>query len=201
MSNSLISKIQQGAVRRVHFLGDSITQGCGFVSQQQAYPYQLMLQINRLAGKLDVHSYNHAVGGATSTDGMDRVNWSKREDHLPDLAFIMFGLNDVNQGVSIDDYAANLRGMIDHLREVRAAVVLLGPTPFVGREDDLAGYNQRAHEVARQAEIPFIECLDPFYESGNLRADMLWSDDLHLTALGQQLLAQTVWDGLQQVDC
>ena len=37
MSDSLVDQIHLGAVKRVHFQRDSITQGGGFLSQQQSY--------------------------------------------------------------------------------------------------------------------------------------------------------------------
>ena len=196
MTEMIRQSIQSGAVQRVHFLGDSITQGSGFVSQQQSYVCQVMQEIQGLAGNVDVQVYNHAVGGATSTDGLNRVQWCERDDHQAELVWIMFGLNDLNQGVSVEEYGVNLGAMIERLLGIGAQVVVCGPTPFAGREDELLDYIRRVADVAGEASVPFIECSGPFYEGGNLRPGMLWPDGVHLTAEGHQVLARHLLEHL-----
>ena len=197
MNGSLFGKIQNGEVERVHFQGDSITQGCGFLSQQQSYVKFLVDKFERISSR-QIQVYNHAVGGATAVDGFNRIHWCERENHLPDLTFIMFGLNDVNQGIPIDTYADSLRAMIERLKKVDSEVVLLGPTPFPAHADEVRAFGQRAGEVSQQTEVAFADCLSPFYETGDVPAGYLWQDGVHLTAQGHDFLGKVLWRELER---
>ena len=109
---SILESIRQARIQRIDFLGDSITQGCGFVSRQQGYPDFLLGKMKQLAGHDRFQTYNHAVGGATAADGAGRLHWCERTASPPDLSFVMFGLNDVYQSVSEEDYGESLGAII-----------------------------------------------------------------------------------------
>ena len=119
---SILESIRQGRIQRIDFLGDSITQGCGFVSRQQGYPDFLLGKMKQLAGHDRFQTYNHAVGGATAADGAGRLHWSERTASPPDLSFVMFGLNDVYQSVSEEDYGESLGAIMDRLRQLGSEV-------------------------------------------------------------------------------
>ena len=110
---SILESIRQGRIQRIDFLGDSITQGCGFVSRQQGYPDFLLGKMKQLAGHDRFQTYNHAVGGATAADGAGRLHWCERTASPPDLSFVMFGLNDVYQSVSEEDYGESLGAIVE----------------------------------------------------------------------------------------
>jgi len=198
MNASLFEWIRQSAVERVHFQGDSITQGCGFLAQQQSFVQFLADNLNRVSTH-QVQIYNHAVGGATAVDGLNRIHWCERENHLPDLTFIMFGLNDVNQGIPIDTYASSLQAMIERLKKTGSKVVVLSPTPFPAHAEEVRLFSLRAGEVSRQAAVAFIDCLSPFYETGNVPPGFLWPDGVHLTAQGHEFLGNTLWHELERL--
>ena len=126
---SILESIRQGRIQRIDFLGDSITQGCGFVSRQQGYPDFLLGKMKQLAGHDRFQTYNHAVGGATAADGAGRLHWCERTASPPDLSFVMFGLNDVYQSVSEEDYGESLGAIVSRLKHLGSVVVVLGPTP------------------------------------------------------------------------
>ena len=115
---SIPESIRQGRIQRIDFLGDSITQGCGFVSRQQGYPDFLLGKMKQLAGHDRFQTYNHAVGGATAADGAGRLHWCERTASPPDLSFVMFGLNDVYQSVSEEDYGDTLGAIVSRLKHL-----------------------------------------------------------------------------------
>ncbi len=197
---STLDGIRQGLIKRIDFLGDSITQGCGFVSRQESYPDLLLDKMKQLAGHDQFRTYNQAVGGATAADGFGRLHWSERGNLPPDLSFVMFGLNDVYQSVPIEDYAGSLGSIIDRLKHLGSEVVALGPTPFLSQEDSVRRYSLRAGQVAGQAQVTFVDCLSPFYENSQVSPGLLWPDGLHLTAQGHRLLGQWVWKQLEDME-
>lgn len=196
MPDTLSQQLRTKRISRIHFQGDSITQGCGFVAQQDNYVEHLRLQMQKLADEHVLRVYNHAVGGATAADGLQRIHWCERERHLPQLTFIMFGLNDVHQNVPIDAYQNGLESMARRLLGLESQVVILSPTPFPARAADLQDFADRARQVADQCGTSFVDCLSPFYPSGRLTPDTLWADGVHLTTAGHQILGQTIADTL-----
>ncbi len=196
---SILEGIRQGRILRIDFLGDSITQGCGFVSRQEGYPDLLLGKMKQMAGHDRFRIYNHAVGGATAAGGAGRIHWCERGASSPDLSFVMFGLNDVHLSGSADDYAHHLGTMMNRLKRLGSAVVLLGPTPFPAREAAVHSFSLRASREAARAGVDFVDCLKPFYQGGRLPEGLLWPDGIHLTARGHRVLADWIWNQLQSM--
>jgi len=182
---------------RLDFHGDSITQGCGFVSEQQMYTHWLVENIKKITALETIHIYNHAVGGATSADGINRLHWSQREEKMPNLTFIMFGLNDIQKGVPLNQYEKNLELIIEGLKSLGSEVVLLSPTPFLSRMSEVNNYSEHAERIANIMDILFIDCLSPFNEITEKLPKLLWSDGLHLNAEGHKVLAGIIWKKLE----
>ena len=193
----ILEDIRQGRTRRIDFLGDSITQGCGFVSRQEGYPDLLLDKMKQLAGHDRFQTYNHAVGGATAADGAGRLHWCERSASPPDLSFVMFGLNDVFGSVSVDVYGDNLGDIMHRLKRMGSEVVLLGPTPFPARDAAVRSFSLRASREAHLARVHFVDCLVPFYQGGRIPSGLLWPDGLHLTAQGHRVLGEWIWERLQ----
>ena len=193
----ILEDIRQGRTRRIDFLGDSITQGCGFVSRQEGYPDLLLEKMKQLAGHDRFQTYNHAVGGATAADGAGRLHWCERGALPPDLSFVMFGLNDVFGSVSVDVYADNLANIMHRLKRMGSEVVLLGPTPFPARDAAVRSFSFRASREADIARVHFVDCLVPFYQGGRIPPGLLWPDGLHLTAQGHRVVGDWIWEKLQ----
>jgi len=192
MPDCLSQQLRQKRISRIHFQGDSITQGCGFVAQQDSYVEHLRTRMQQLAEDHVLRIYNHAVGGATAADGLQRMHWCERERHLPQLTFIMFGLNDVHQNVPADAYQNCLDSMARRLLELESQAVILSPTPYPARAVDLQEFADRSRQVADQCGTHFVDCLSPFYPDGRLAADTLWADGVHLTEAGHQVLGQAI---------
>ncbi len=193
----ILEDIRRGRTRRIDFLGDSITQGCGFVSRQEGYPDLLLDKMKQLAGHDRFQTYNHAVGGATAADGAGRLHWCERGASPPDLSFVMFGLNDVFGSVSVDVYADNLANIMHRLKRMGSEVVLLGPTPFPARDAAVRSFSLRASREAARARVHFVDCLVPFYQGGRIPPGLLWPDGLHLTGQGHRVLGEWIWEKLQ----
>jgi len=196
MSDSISQQLRTQRIRRIHFLGDSITQGCGFVSEQDTYIEYLRLGMQQIADQQTLRIYNHAVGGATAADGLGRIHWCERAGHLPQLSLIMFGLNDVHQNVAIGDYQNSLESMAGRLLDLKSEVIILSPTPYPSRASDVQAFADRSRQVADRCGTHFVDCLSPFYSTGQLLADTLWADGVHLTDLGHRILGQAIVNAL-----
>ena len=194
---NILRKFKTEGFVRIDFHGDSITQGCGFVSQQEMYTHWLVENIKKITALEFICSYNHAVGGATSADGITRLHWSQREGKMPDLSFIMFGLNDIQKGVPLNQYEKNLKLIIEGLKSLGSEVVLLGPTPFLSKMSEVNDYSKHAEGIASVMDILFIDCFSPFNKIVEKLPKLLWSDGVHLNAGGHKVLAGIIWKKLE----
>lgn len=93
----------------------------------------------------------------------------------PDVALIMFGTNDVAQGVSVEAFEANMQEIIDISFDYGVTPVLSTIPDFIGSEthniegEDIAPYNAALRQLARVNGVYLID---------------LWSDLQHLPNKG-----------------
>jgi len=112
----------------VTVLGDSITSGLGLPARS-AMPAQLQAVLNQMGVAATVRAAGAA--GDTSGGGLARVNYSVGRDTA--LCVVALGGNDLLQGVEPRVTKANLRAILQSLRDRRIGVVLVGvgaPTLF-----------------------------------------------------------------------
>lgn len=112
----------------VTVLGDSITSGLGLPARA-AMPTQLQAALTRMGVVATVRSAG--VPGDTSGGGLARVNYSVGRD--TSLCVVALGGNDLLQGIEPRVTKANLRAILQSLRDRRIGVVLVGigaPTLF-----------------------------------------------------------------------
>ena len=104
----------------VTVLGDSITAGLG-LTQDLALPARLQLALSRLGTPARVHGFG--VLGDTSAGGLARVSQVPAETVV---CVVALGGNDLLQGVEPSMTKANLRAIVQHLKERDVRVVLAG---------------------------------------------------------------------------
>lgn len=115
---------------KVMTVGDSIT------AYRRSYA-ELLGALFRLH-KPTAELVNVAQSGYTSTHGLE-ITYTQFIAQQPDWAFIMFGANDCKRFgvsgktlVSLDEYRANMTGMVTAFRQyTKARIVLLTPPPIV----------------------------------------------------------------------
>jgi len=182
---------EQQIVRRgtIVCFGTSITRGYPYVPEGDTYPAVLERRLNRRL-KHDgeaVTVINSGVPGENTVEGLARIN----EDvlaHRPDLVVIEFACNDVRyepeKRVELDDFAANLRRMIELIREICTDIIVCTPTPIV---DAFHVYSQ---------EVDFYEpwggCNNALMEYDEVIRDVVAGDDLMLCDLKQVFLDRAV---------
>jgi acyl-CoA thioesterase-1 len=110
-------------------LGDSITAGLG-LQARDAMPAQLQASLTRMGVIAQVRAAG--VSGDTSGGGLARVNFSVAPDTA--LCVVALGGNDLLQGIEPRVTKANLRAILQSLRNRRIGVVLVGvgAPPLIG---------------------------------------------------------------------
>ncbi|KQR40637.1 hypothetical protein ASF71_00215 [Deinococcus sp. Leaf326] len=158
----------------------------------------------RLAGPQVI---NAGIPGQNSSDGRARFRSAVLEVR-PSVLLLYFGGNDaLNPGafVSLDDYAANMAWMVDqalahgivpvvatvlHVDTERLRAQHQTNEPQEAPNDLIDRYNLALLSVARERQVAVADFAQALDAAGGPTPAMS-TDGLHLTALGNRLLAQT----------
>ncbi|MFJ5180030.1 SGNH/GDSL hydrolase family protein [Pseudomonas fulva] len=111
----------------------------------------------------------------------------------PDLAIIILGTNDKNQGISKDSFKSGVRSMVDAYRtgSPNCCVVLVCPTLAQNTTDPglLTGYGEAMYEITQETSgVEFLN-LNSFMPPRIVSSTMgLWKDSLHLSEAGGRFL-------------
>ena len=167
----------------VTVLGDSITAGLGLPAQS-AMPAQLQAALTRMNVFAKVRAAG--VSGDTSGGGLARVNFSVAPDTA--LCVVALGGNDLLQGIEPRVTKANLRAILQSLRNRKIAIVLvgIGAPPLIG-----AAYSREFNAVYRDLAREFSAPLYPDILAGvGGRRPLMQSDGIHPNAAGAKIIGE-----------
>lgn len=172
-------------------LGDSISAGFG-IDVNSGWVNLLQQKFNRQQSRYVIN--NESISGDTSAGGLARIDQVLAK-HKPKLVLLELGANDGLRGLSPKEMKSNLAEMVRRCRQAKAKVLLLGmkiPPNYGKRYIDMF-YNIYP-QLAAELDVPLV----PFIlEAVALNPDMMQADGLHPNALGQPLIAETIWPYLQ----
>ena len=126
----------------IAFLGDSVTQGCyecyykndgrieTVYDRKCAYSTRVGEILSLLYPAAQVNIINSGVSGDSAAGGVGRFERDVAA-YSPDLVVIGFALNDCCAGAEkINEYAANIKNLIEKSKKIGAEVVVLTPNMF-----------------------------------------------------------------------
>lgn len=190
----------QEPVRIVCF-GDSVTGVYYHTGGRRAWTDMLGIALHKAYPKAKLEMFNAGISGNNTVAALARID----RDVLarkPQLAVVMFGLNDVVNGDRAA-YRENLKQIVDRCRKAGTAVVLCtpnsvepnGPRPVAV----VAEYAGIARDVAKECGTPVADCFAAFeaVRTGN-RTDWLvmMSDEIHPSIEGHRLYAETAAEAI-----
>lgn len=176
----------------VVFLGDSLTAGFG-LDTEQAFPALVEAQL-RDAGYA-VRTVNAGVSGDTTAGGLRRLDWLLRQD--PDVLVVALGGNDGLRGVELTSSEENLRQILQKAQDAEVQVLLAGMLipPNYGA-DYTEGFAALYPRLAKEFGVPLI----PFLLEGvAAQPELNLPDEIHPTAEGQEIVAETVRKHLESL--
>lgn len=155
--------------------GDSLTWGTG-AAENESYPAVLSTLIGRTVVR-------DGVPGEVTAEGLARLEGSL-DEHRPKLVIVCLGGNDMLRQVPDAEIAANLRRIVQRVRESGAAVVLVG----VPRPQLLGAPPGFYDAIASEFGIPYERAAlkDILYDRA------LKSDPIHPNAQGYRKLAEAI---------
>ncbi len=180
------SPVPATAVRRVVFLGDSLTAGLG-LPIEDAYPSLIARTLEARGTGWAV--VNAGVSGDTSAGGVRRLEWSL--DGGAAILVVALGGNDALRGLPPDDLERNLDTIVAKGRAAGARVVVAGmEAPPNNGPEYTARFRQVYVDVARRHGVALV----PFLLDGVAGiASLNQIDGIHPNAKGAALVAATVW--------
>jgi len=179
--------------KKIVFFGDSITAGYG-INIEEAFPNIIQKKIDSLG--LNYEVINAGLSGEASAGGLDRIDWILQGK--PDIFVLELGGNDGLRGLSIQETEANLKAMIDKVRQAKPStkILLAGMQipPNLGQE-----YTESFRKVfAKVAKDKKVDLIPFLLENVGGEEDLNQSDGIHPNRAGHKIVAETVWMYLEK---
>lgn len=161
---------------------------------------------------------NFGVGGATSRDIVKLITEKESPTSRYDILFLGCGINDVwrkyqerhDEAVGISEYEENFRKILDSALGQAHEVYIINETPVSGIDStdqingELEHYNEITKKIAQEFEVQYVDVYSAFKDFSSTKGAVspeeqsLWSDGVHLSNLGDELMCQTVFDFLSE---
>ncbi|MFD0862067.1 arylesterase [Sungkyunkwania multivorans] len=175
--------------------GDSLTAGYGLDDINEAYPAILQSRIDSLG--LNYTVINSGLSGETTAGGRSRIDWVLNQE--VDVFLLELGANDGLRGIPLGETRQNLQAIIDAVREKnpKTTIILAGMQlpPNMGPEYTKE-FKSIFPELAEKNNLKLIPFL--LEDVGGVAA-LNQADGIHPTAEGQKIVADNVWDVLEEV--
>ncbi|HKX68683.1 MAG TPA: SGNH/GDSL hydrolase family protein [Intrasporangium sp.] len=191
------------------FVGDSITQG---VAHTHGWRNYVELFAERVRGELDRRGdavINSGVSGSTTQDLLTEFHW-RAGRFAPDVLFVMFGTNDMNDDEEgVRGFRFRLDQIVQRGRDVGATVVLQTPTPVrdegARNPDLMAQYAATVRDVAEGLGVVLVDHAGVWSRAAKEAGDDIapdgWLDDaVHPGPRGHHAMVRTLLEALDLAD-
>jgi acyl-CoA thioesterase-1 len=186
---------EENTTKTILIFGDSLTAGYGLDDVNDAFPALIQTKIDSLS--LDYTVINSGVSGETTAGGRSRINWVLNQEI--DVFILELGANDGLRGVPLKETRENLQAIIDAVLQKNAStkIILAGMQlpPNMG-QDYTTEFKTIFPELAEKNNLDLIPFL--LKDVGGI-PELNQSDGIHPTVEGHKILAENVWDVLENV--
>ncbi len=185
---------EESAQKVILFFGNSLTAGYG-LEAEESFPSLIQDKLDSLT--LDYKVVNAGLSGETTASGNSRLDWVLERQPV-DIFVLELGANDGLRGIPTEETNRNLRSMINKVKEANpnAKIILSGMMVPPNMGPEYAEQFQQLYPIIAEEEdvmlIPFL------LEDVAGEPELNQSDGIHPTAKGQEIVAENVWEELQQ---
>ena len=177
------------------FFGNSLTAGYG-LDTEESFPSLIQEKLDSLG--YDYKVVNAGLSGETTASGDSRLEWVLERQPV-DIFILELGANDGLRGIPTEETNRNLRSMINKVKEANpeTMIILAGMMvpPNMGPEY-AAQFQQLYPTVAEEEDVMLIPFL---LQDVAGEAELNQSDGIHPTAEGHEIVAENVWEELQEI--
>jgi lysophospholipase L1-like esterase len=141
---------------------------------------------------------NAGVSGDTTGDMRARLN-SDVFPHKPDMLFVMGGTNDIGRNISLTTTIANLRAIVvaAKAKGIRVILMTIPPTSYPAMAASINSLNAQIIYLGNIYGLIVVDVHAPLSTSDGVYVSRYTSDGLHLTTLGTQVVANTIFKRCQ----
>jgi acyl-CoA thioesterase-1 len=189
---SVNSLYAAAGAKKILAFGDSLTSGYG-IPYRQSFAGQLEKRLKEEG--YDVAVTNAGVSGDTTSGGLARLEWTLMQK--PDYVILELGANDMLRAVDPALTRANLKKMLDILRQHKIPVLLAGmkATPNLG-EKFVTAYDTMYAELAQEYGAVYY----PFFMEGvALQRDLLLEDAMHPNEKGIAAIVEGILPSVKEL--
>lgn len=133
--------------KRIAFLGDSITQGCGTPNDSYAHWGSVLAQ--KLGNEYGY--WNLGIGYGRASDAATDGIWLQKAKNN-DVVFVCFGVNDILFGAEEKQICADLKTITEKLKEAGAFVILQTVPPFDYKNGDIEKWKRINNYIKTELE-------------------------------------------------
>ena len=177
--------LSQAAGKTLLLYGDSLMAGLG-LGASDGFAAQLQAALD--AKGIAVTIVNASVSGDTTTDGLDRLDWTLAD--RPDAVILELGANDMLQGLPTDTVGKNLGLILDRFNADGVPVLLAGmkANPSLG-----ASYVVAFDSTYPSLSAQYGAALFPFFLDGVAQDAALNQDDaIHPNDAGVKIIVANI---------
>jgi lysophospholipase L1-like esterase len=194
--------------KRVVFFGDSITAAA-------VKPGGYIVKMDSMLNVMGKAKQYELIGAGVSANKVYDLYLRMEEDVLakdPDIVIIYIGVNDVwhkrtsGTGTDPDKFEKFYQAIINKLKAKNISVVVCTPATIGEKTDfsnpldgDLNEYSNIISNLAQKNALPVVDLRKAFLDYNlknnidNKTSGVLTTDGVHLTASGNQLVADEMW--------
>ena len=196
-----LAKLKAGKPITVVTMGDSLTDTNHWTNRETNWPMDLKALVKQKYGA-DVTLDDPAMGGTELRQNLIVLpRWTSRTPQ-PDLVTILFGFNDYAAGMRGAGFTAAQQEAIDRVRRTthgQADVLIMTTVPPLANADTLVEMAAAGREAARSRNAGLCDTDRAFRAIPQAdQVSLHVPDGVHLSPAGQQLVAQTVLNALEQ---
>ncbi len=197
---AVLKKLKKGDKVTLAALGGSVTEGAGPANFTDGYAYQFYRAMKAKYAKADGENFvfnNAGLSGTPSQLGLVRYQKDVVEvlGQTPDILIVEFAVNDGGDDFSQRAFEAIVRDALSANPET--AVIALYSAATYGN----TGAQKRP--IAKHYQIPQLDILTaikPFLDSGKIKKEAYYSDYVHPTFEGHQLMCECLMNMVDLID-
>lgn len=195
----IIQKMRDGDSVTVVCYGNSITFGGVRIPYPLALQQKWRSRYNNPG--ITVHNEGHPGWTAEMANGaMDSLILP----YQPDMVTIIFGINDMWSGRTLENFTENMLDMVVRLKQQGITVVVMSPTPVAfNLNDRLLGCCAKAADIATDQQVAFLHmhaAMVNYFDSTNADIEQLMPDLIHFEQDGYLLIADKLDEWWQTIE-
>lgn len=196
--SAVVARLEAGRPVTIVCFGDSLTGVYYHTGGHRAWPDLLGAGLRELYPTAALTVINAGVSGNTTGQALARMQTDVIAHH-PDLAIVMFSLNDMVRGKGPDEFRSNLKLIIGRARAAHIEVVLMTPNTILPGDPDrlpqrVGDYVQIMREVANAEGVALADAYRGF-EAVRAADERSWqelmSQAIHPNLFGDVLFAES----------